>query len=148
VRDVLEFRFARASVFSEPSRVDEVIADLGLASVALRPVAALSGNELRQLAIAEAFVTGASVFLVDSLSSEPRNTWSALVLAALRAEAEAGAAVVLAAREADAIAAVATRVLYLENGRVSGCGSLGSRIGPSRSEADDRFPRVVAERVH
>ena len=83
-------------------------ADLALVGLAGRAGARpfeLSGGELARAAFAAALARGARVLVVDEPTAELDRANAGSVLAALRAAADAGAAVILATHDPDAIAA-------------------------------------------
>jgi ABC-type histidine transport system ATPase subunit len=91
----------------------------------------LPEDALKRIAVAEALVLQPRVMLVDSNPSDTLLPFDGATLRALAAYAGAGAAIVLAAREASAVASVSTRLVLLEGGR--------NRSKPGR---------FVAERIH
>jgi ABC-type lipoprotein export system ATPase subunit len=108
----------RGAPAGAPARAGELIEALGLGSVAgLRP-AQLSGGEQQRFALARALVNDPSVVLADEPTGNLDPEAAAGVLALLRGAASEGRAVVLVTHE-DAAAAIADRVLHLQDGRLS-----------------------------
>ena len=97
-----------------------VLESVGLAGrVAARP-GQLSGGELARAGLAVALANGPEVLLADEPTGELDRTTEAMVLGLVRAEADAGRAVLVASHSA-AVARTADRVLTL---------SAGSLVGP------------------
>jgi ABC-type multidrug transport system ATPase subunit len=150
VRDVLESRFARSLITTRRSyTVENVLRALDLSSIERCRISGLPREALRRLAIAEAVVSEPAVILVDTAASAVDPPVSAVSLKALQDCACAGAAVVVAARDASSIALGATRILLLDRGRIVRTFSLESLGEPI---VDTPSPlllsRRVAERVH
>jgi ABC-type ATPase involved in cell division len=104
---------------------------------------------LHRLSVAEAVVAGPAVILVDTRASSIEPPVATAALAALQACACAGAAVVIACRDASSVAFGATRILLLDQGRITRTFSLES-LGEPIIEAPSPLlaARLVAERVH
>ena len=131
-RDVLELSIARRATGPlRPGAVERTLRELGLDDVERSRIAELPWEAQNRIAVAEALVLEPRVMLVDSNAAHPVLPFEAVTLRALAAYADAGAAIVLAARAASAVGSVATRVVLMEKGR--------TRSTPGR---------FVAERVH
>lgn len=131
-RDVLELSIGRRGRLSlRPDVVDWTLSSLELARVERSRIAALPYDALKRIAVAEALVLEPRVMLVDSNAADSVPAFDPVTLRAIASHAESGAAIVLAARDAAAVASVATRLILLEGGR--------NRSQPGR---------FVAERVH
>ncbi len=152
VRDVLEYRSARETTGRHRSRaIDSALLRLGLDQRASVQVAALSRDERRRLAIAEALSFDPEVILVDSSSADEHPPLPELALEALKSHAVSGGAVAIAVRHAHSIVSVASRVVVLDEGKI-----LRTFCADSADEQriDQVFPmasngaRFVAERVH
>jgi putative ABC transport system ATP-binding protein len=89
---------------------------LGLTSQANQLVEELSGGQQQRTAIARGLALGGAVLLADEVTSELDATNRQRVIDLLRAEAERGAAVVLATHDPDAAAACDAE-LHLVDGR-------------------------------
>ena len=76
----------------------------------------LSGGQRQRVAVARALVTEPDLLVADEPTAELDADTAALVLAALRAEADTGAAVVLATHDPD-VAALCDSTLHLVDGR-------------------------------
>jgi ABC-type lipoprotein export system ATPase subunit len=88
----------------------------GLVDAGDRLAEELSGGQRQRVAVARALVTAPSVLVADEPTAELDADSAAVVLAALRAEADAGAAVVLATHDPE-VAALCDDVLHLVDGR-------------------------------
>jgi ABC-type multidrug transport system ATPase subunit len=121
-RDVLSLRGA------SPPTVDTLLAAFDILGFANGAVAKLLPAALKRLAIAESLVGGPSVLLIDT------RTFDVPSCSAISAILAAGVAAVVAARNGSSMARMATRIVCLEEGRVSRMFSTGH----SR----------VAERIH
>ncbi|WP_134767540.1 ATP-binding cassette domain-containing protein [Nocardioides sp. 1609] len=84
-------------------RADAALAALHVADLGDRQVEELSGGQLQRVAIARALVVHARVLLADEPTSELDATTRGRVMALLRAEADAGAVVVVASHDPDVI---------------------------------------------
>lgn len=130
-RDVLAVSIARRGLSGMwPVVVERTLSVLELDCVARLRIAALPRDALKRLAVAEALVLQPEAILVDSNPAD-RVPFDAVTLRALAAYAATGTAIVIAARDATAVAPVAPRQVQLEGGRNT------SKPG-----------RIVAERVH
>ena len=107
VRDVLSVRGA-----SERS-VESLLASFDLVALADVTVAGLSTAAIRRLAVAESLVREPSVVLIDT------GAFDAPAGSTIAAVMRSGAAVVVAARNGSALAPMATRIVCLEDGRVT-----------------------------
>lgn len=132
VRELVAFA---ARHFADPSPVDDVLAQFGLASVGERQAGALSVGQRRRVALAMAFVGRPTVLVLDEptapLDAEGREAvWSAVDGARRR-----GGTILLATHHLDEAEAVGSRVIALDRGRVVADGSveeLRSRAGGAR----------------
>ena len=85
------------------ARADAALAELHLADLGDRQVEELSGGQLQRVAIARALVVHAPVLLADEPTSELDPTTRGQVMALLRAEADAGAVVVVATHDPEVV---------------------------------------------
>jgi nitrous oxidase accessory protein len=117
VRDTLEF-YARLKGVG-PERISDLIARLGLAEHARKPVPTLSGGLRQRLALAIALLADPSVLLLDeptaSLDAGAQRDYLAL-LALLRKEE--GKTILFASHRLEEVELLANRVLMLEQGRL------------------------------
>jgi ABC-type multidrug transport system ATPase subunit len=117
VRDTLEF-YARLKGVG-PERISDLIARLGLAEHARKPVPTLSGGLRQRLALAIALLADPSVLLLDeptaSLDAGAQRDYLSL-LALLRKEE--GKTILFASHRLEEVELLANRVLMLEQGRL------------------------------
>lgn len=85
------------------TRADAALAEVHLADLGDRQVEELSGGQLQRVAIARALVVHAPVLLADEPTSELDPTTRGQVMGLLRAEAEAGAVVVVATHDPEVV---------------------------------------------
>jgi ABC-type multidrug transport system ATPase subunit len=143
VDDVLELRAARIAAVE--SRSAPAVTFTGIAPLRGRLVAALSRAEVHQLAVAEALVSNPVVLLVDGISSAETKDPSGVVTI-LETARKLGVGIVAAARDASSLSAVASRMLFIEDGRLGRSFALEP---PQKSNASaSRSSLLVAERVH
>ncbi len=98
------------------SRAEEALARAGLVDASDRLAEELSGGQRQRVAVARALVTAPPILIADEPTAELDADTAAVVLAALRAEADAGAVVVLATHDPD-VAALCDDVLHLVDGK-------------------------------
>jgi putative ABC transport system ATP-binding protein len=106
----------------EPDEIDartaDALARAGLAEIPDRLAEELSGGQRQRVAVARALGVRPGLLVADEPTAELDAATAATVFAALRAEADAGAAVVLATHDLD-LAALCDTVVHLVDGRVS-----------------------------
>jgi energy-coupling factor transport system ATP-binding protein len=103
--------------------IGAALASVGLAGLASRDPATLSGGELGRLAIACALATGPGILVLDGPSTNLDPAGRRAVYGVLRRlNREQGVTVVVADQDAEGIAEDATRVVVLDGGRVVGDG--------------------------
>ena len=90
---------------------------LGIRALADSYPSELSGGEMRRMAIARALVCDPAVVLADEPTSDLDDENTRIVLQALRAVADAGAAVLVATHDAEA-RSFADRVLRIDGGKL------------------------------
>lgn len=100
------------------TRAEAALARAGLPEVPDRLAEELSGGQRQRVAVARALVSEAGLVVADEPTAELDADSAARVLAALRAEASAGAAVVLATHDPD-VAALCDATLHLVDGQVA-----------------------------
>ena len=119
VRDVVQLRTHHRDV-AEPlawtSR--ETLALLELDSKLDCVIADLSRAELRALSIVEAMIQNPIAILIDTSPAESKS-FAKPAVAAIRAFAEKGGAVVIAVRDAIAVAQASTRIVMLQQGTIA-----------------------------
>lgn len=98
-------------------RAETALAQFDIADLGDRQVEELSGGQMQRVAVARALVVGAPVLLADEPSSELDQGNVAVVMAALRREAERGAVVVIATHD-PAIVDAADLHVTIDEGRL------------------------------
>ncbi|MEO6859677.1 MAG: ABC transporter ATP-binding protein [Solirubrobacteraceae bacterium] len=122
-----------------------LIDELGLGAVASHLPHELSGGEQQRFAIARALVNDPQLILADEPTGNLDAENAALVLGALRSLP--GRAVILVTHEPDA-AAIAGRVLRLQDGRLDGGGSHADpRTRPAQPAQPAQPARPASERL-
>lgn len=97
-------------------RAQAALSRAGLDDAGDRLAEELSGGQRQRVAVARALVTAPRLLVADEPTAELDADTAALVLAALRAEADAGASVVLATHDPD-VAALCDSTVHLVDGR-------------------------------
>ncbi len=97
-------------------RARAALARAGLPDIADRLAEELSGGQRQRVAVARALVVAPALLVADEPTAELDADTAALLLRALRAEADAGAAVVLATHDPD-VAALCDANVHLVDGR-------------------------------
>ena len=112
------------------ARIGPALASVGLSGFEDRVPATLSGGELQRLAIACALVTGPSILVLDEPSANLDPSGRRAVYGILRRlNRDHGVTVLVADQDVEAIAADATRVVVLADGRVVADGEPGAILG-------------------
>lgn len=99
-------------------RATDALARAGLAEVPDRLAEELSGGQRQRVAVARALCVRPGLLVADEPTAELDAVTAATVVVALRAEADAGAAVVIATHDLD-LAAMCDTVVHLVDGRIS-----------------------------
>ncbi len=148
-RDVLEFRLARTPGGRADSRAsDRILRALELDRLDRCRIAALPADVLRRVAVAEALAGSPEIVLADSSAEDVCRPFGPSIISALAERAQSGAAVVLATRDASAVAFAATRIFLLDQGRTARTFTLESFGEPIIATDLPYSSRIVAERVH
>lgn len=117
-----EVAFAPANLGWERAAIDAAVGraleGLGVAHLAARDPATLSGGELQRVVIAAMLALGPDLWVLDEPASALDPAWRARLYTLLRHEAERGAAVLLASEDADGLAELAHRVVVLAEGTI------------------------------
>jgi len=155
VRDVLAYRTSRDELplGGRNDLIGSLLARLELEEISSAYVGDLPREAVKRLALAEALATTPRVIFVDGTFSDVSSACPPAVQRTLREEAASGCTVAVAARDAATVAAIASRIVLLESGKVVGAFSKDS---DQRSEmpATTVFPalvsrdRLIAERMH
>jgi energy-coupling factor transporter ATP-binding protein EcfA2 len=112
------------------ARIGAALMAVGLAGFEARPPGSLSGGEQQRLAIACALVTGPALLVLDEPSANLDPAGRRAVYGILRRlNREHGVTVLVADQDVEAIAADATRVIVLAEGRVVDDGAPGAVLG-------------------
>ena len=117
------------------------LAQVGLAEVALRNGRALSGGQQQRLALARAWSLAPDVLLLDEPTASLDPHAKREVEALMAGFAQAGTTLVFASHNLGQVKRLATRVVYLEHGRVLADLPVqdffnGSKLGETSLEAD------------
>ncbi|MGH3122628.1 MAG: ABC transporter ATP-binding protein [Streptosporangiaceae bacterium] len=102
----------------DPGRVDTILAELGLVGRADAVPSQLSGGESARAGLAVALANAPVVLVADEPTGELDSTSEHSVLALLRAQADRGAAVVIASHS-EAVAAAVDRIVTLRDGALA-----------------------------
>ncbi len=105
-------------------RALELLASVGMAERAGHYPAQLSGGEQQRVAYCRAILNGPPVLLADEPTGNLDDDNAAIILRELSARAAAGGAVVVVSHRHD-LAAIATRTLALERGRLASASPSG-----------------------
>ncbi len=103
------------------ARAASALAQAGLAEVPDRLAEELSGGQRQRVAVARALVVDPGLLVADEPTAELDSDSAATVLRALREEADAGAAVVVATHDPE-VAALCDAELHLVDGRAAPVG--------------------------
>jgi tungstate transport system ATP-binding protein len=112
-------------------RALQALARVGLADVALRRARELSSGQQQRLALARAWSLGPDVLLLDEPTSSLDPHAKREVEALMAEFAQAGMTLVFASHNLGQVKRLATRVLYLEHGRVTADLPVGDFFDPS-----------------
>ncbi|RJF86222.1 methionine ABC transporter ATP-binding protein [Sphingomonas cavernae] len=128
------------------TRVDELLARVGLTEHAHKYPAQLSGGQKQRVGIARALATRPEVLLCDEATSalDPETTRSVLTLLK-ELNAELGLTIVLITHEMEVVRRVCDRVAVLETGRVVETGTVGDIFSNTAHEATRRMLGAMAE---
>lgn len=99
-------------------RVEAALSACGIGGLAGRRLSQVSGGEARRAHLARALATGAEALLLDEPTAALDPAHAFAVLRLLRAEADAGRAVLAALHAPEAAIGFAHRLLVLERGRL------------------------------
>ncbi len=121
VRDVLHYRFAREASKRENSAfaIDHALRAVDLESLGGERVVGLTREQVKRVAVAEALVANPAVILLDTSISDLSPPISRETCSGLAAFAQQGGAVLIGIRDMRLLAGIATRHLFLVNGRMS-----------------------------
>ena len=148
-RDIVQLALSRtATVDRSDDCIDDLLEALGIAGVGSARVASLPRDILRRVSIAEALAGRPSVILVDCNDTEFLSGVHPASLELLSSRADEGAAVIVATRDASAVAFAATRLFLMNNGRAVRTFALESLGEPIVAGTSLPAPLFVAERVH
>lgn len=119
VRDVFEYRGAREGLPRDlwACSIQTLACELRLSSCLQRRVSSLSDSDLARLALAEALICEPAIVFVDTRTDTP---FSDAAREALERRADAGAGVIVAVRDAGLLESVASRSVFMRDGRVTG----------------------------
>jgi putative ABC transport system ATP-binding protein len=123
-----------------PARALIALDRVGVGDVADRLVAELSGGQAQRVSVARALAVGADLLLADEPTSELDEANRDVVVAELRAEAERGAAVVIATHDPE-VAAACDAELHLVDGVVSDILASAAASADGSGEPHESFRR-------
>ncbi len=154
VRDVLDYYCSAEDIPARrrPRTIESAAARLCLSDLLATPVSQLYGDALKRVGIAQALVEESRVILLDA-TLDGLGPGASAAYRALRQAATHGVTVIATSRHASTLAPVATRILVLDGGRVTGTFS-AERYGLYSFGGDSVFAdsasqmRHIAERVH
>jgi energy-coupling factor transporter ATP-binding protein EcfA2 len=107
------------SVAASVAATREALRTLGIEDLAERHPARLSGGQAQLEAIASILAMRPRLLVLDEPTAQLDPEATALVIEALRAVAAAGTSLLVAEHRTDVLAALGTRVVVLESGRVA-----------------------------
>jgi len=148
VRESLEYYSNTEDIPAKRRRtlIEKFSAQLGLSSQLSIPISELSTDALKRVGIAQSLVEEPRVILFDS-------TLDGLTMGAPCARTvvgdaiAAGVTVIVASRHACVLAPVATRIVVMDAGRVTGSFAAEQRVSSAFAELSPPM-RHIAERVH
>ena len=140
-------RIAHLAPFSAPSRpdreaVERALERLGIAGLADRPMAAVSGGERQLALIARALATGAQALVLDEPTANLDFANQARVLDELARLRAAGIAILLCTHDPDHAFRVADRALLLGRGQALAQGTVAEVLD------SENLSRLYGVRVH
>jgi putative ABC transport system ATP-binding protein len=123
-------------------RTSELLARVGLAERADHLPAELSGGEQQRVSIARALLTEPEIVLADEPTGNLDTRSSGEVLRLLRELNETEGQTLVVVSHDPVVAATATRVVFLRDGRVAGeiAGGSTERVATALTELDSRAP--------
>jgi ABC-type multidrug transport system ATPase subunit len=144
VREVFDYYGARErATYDRGRRLIPTVANrLGLTSHLTATVDKLDIDMLKRVAIAIALMDGARVILLDG-SLDSLGSGAVLVHRAIR---ESGATVIATSRHVDALAPIATRIVVMDSGRLTG--SFSAIRQDLTFQPAPPLIRQIAERLH
>jgi ABC-type multidrug transport system ATPase subunit len=141
VRETLAFYGDLAAETVDPG---ERLSQVGLGSVADRPVEALSGGMTRLLGVAQALVGDPAVLVLDEPTSGLDPGMSRRVFEAVASARSSGVAVVLATHDLPAVERAADSVVLVDRGRVLARGPPASLLAEVETDTlEDAFVSLV-----
>ncbi len=117
---------------------------VGLAARRCLYPAQLSGGQKQRVAIARALAMDPKVMLLDEPTSALDPELVGEVLAVIRALAAGGMTMLMATHQMDFAQAIATEILFMEQGRIIECGEPSKLLAPgSGTRTSDFFTRLL-----
>jgi putative ABC transport system ATP-binding protein len=123
-----------------PERALAALARAGVGDVADRLVAELSGGQAQRVSVARALAAGADLLLADEPTSELDEANRDVVVAELRAEANRGAAVVVATHDPEVAASCDVEV-HLVDGVATEVVAVGAIASAGSEDPHEQFRR-------
>jgi thiamine transport system ATP-binding protein len=125
---------------ADRAEIAAALARVGLAGKEKRLPRELSGGERQRVALARVLVRDRPVLLLDEPFASLGPALRADMLDLLRdLHAERGMTVLMATHQPDDAEAIASRIVFLEEGRVAAIGPTSLFFGPDRPEAFARY---------
>ncbi len=115
---------------TDEQRVDQVLVDCGIAQLADRPLAAISGGERQKTLLAAAIAQDASAIFLDEPDTALDPAYQVELVRLLRREHAAGRTLVLVSHDLQFPAALGGRVLALREGRCIADGPTEQVLSP------------------
>ncbi len=130
------------------TRVEELLAFVGLAGKAQSFPEQLSGGQKQRVGIARALATEPRILLADEATSalDPETTQEVLTLLR-RVNAELGITILVITHEMDVVRSIADRVVVMEDGRVIEDGPVFDILSSPQHAATRRFVSSIIEEV-
>lgn len=141
VSESLAHSALRRAVYPSPTALRHALERVSLATIATQRVSRLDGGALRRLALAEMVLSAPRIALLDDLGDESDTASARVIVDVLAWLASRGVTVVATTGKARTLAAVASRVLALDEGRLK---ALAAPLPRALELTVDHAPRVAS----